>query len=64
MRLDQPRDLPRVPRHLERHPVIRAKAPCEQLDLLGLGLDPTRRAELTILDDRDLAEIQMHIQRD
>ena len=36
----------------------------EQLDLLGLGLDPTSRANLTILDDRDLTEIQMHIQPD
>ena len=41
-----------------------AKAPREQLDLLGLSLDPTGRAELTILDDRDLTEIQVHIQRD
>jgi hypothetical protein len=64
VRLEQPRDLPRVPRDLERDPVIRAKALSEQLDLTGLGLDPTRRAELTILDDRDLAEIQVHIQRD
>jgi hypothetical protein len=64
VRLDQARDLPRVPRHLERHPIIRAKAPGEQLDLLWLGLDPTGRVKLTILDDGDLAEIQMHIQRD
>jgi len=64
VRLDQPRDLPRVARHLKRHPIIRGKAPREQLDLLWLGLDPTGRAKLTILDDRDLAEIQMHIQRD
>ena len=64
MRLDSPRDLPRVPRHLEHHPIIWAKARGEQLDLLGLGLDAAGRANLTILDDRDLTEIQVHIQRD
>jgi hypothetical protein len=64
VRLDQPRDLPRVPRHLKRHPIIRGKALSEQLDLLRLGLDSTGRAEHAILDDRDLTEIQMHIQRD
>ena len=44
-------------------PVIRAQAGCKQLDLLGLGLDPPRRAKLAILDDRDLTEIQVHVQR-
>jgi hypothetical protein len=61
--LNQPRDLPGVPRHLQRHSIIRPKARGEQLDLLGLGLDPASRAYLTILDDRDLAEIQVHAQR-
>ena len=62
MRLQDPRDLPRVPGHLKRHPVLWAKAPGEQLDLLRLGLDPASRTNLAILHDRDLAEIPVHIQ--
>jgi len=64
VRLDQPRDLPRVPRHLKRHSIIRAKALSEHPYLLWLGLEPPGGANLTILDDCDLTEIQTHIQRD
>ena len=62
MRVQDPRDLPRVPSHLKRHPIIRAQAPREQLDLLRLGIDPPSRANLAVLNDRDLTEIQVHIQ--
>jgi hypothetical protein len=58
------RAISHAPRYLERHPIIRPKAPREQLDLLGLGFDSTGGADLTILDDRDLTEIQVHVQRD
>ncbi len=64
MTFDQARDLPRVPRHLKRHPIIRAKALSEQLDLLRLGLDPPRGTNLPLLNDRYLTEIQVHIQPD
>ena len=64
MPLEDPRDLPRVPRHLESRPIIGPKTRREQLDLLRLGLDPPGRANLAILDDRDLTAIQIHIQPD
>ncbi|HYM54380.1 MAG TPA: hypothetical protein VES97_03400, partial [Solirubrobacteraceae bacterium] len=64
MPLDDPRDLPRVPSHLQRHPIIRPQTRREQLDLLRLGLDPPSKANLAILNNRDLTEIQVHIQPD
>jgi hypothetical protein len=64
MPLQDPRDLPRVPGHLKRHPIIGPKTPGKQLDLLRLGIDPASRANPAILHDRDLTEIQVHIQPD
>jgi hypothetical protein len=61
VRLDDARDLPRVARHLERDPIVAPQALREQLELLGPGRDPPRRAKLTVLDERHLAEIQMHV---
>ena len=63
-RLEDPRDLPRVRCHLQRHTVIRREALSEQLKTLGRGLDPPGRADAPALADRDLAEIQMHVQPD
>ena len=57
------RDRPRVAGHLQRHPVARIEALREQLQLLGPGLDPARRSQPALLDDRDLAEVAMNIQR-
>jgi len=64
VRLDDPRDLPRVPGHLKRDPILRAQAGGEQLQPLRRGRDPSARAKLTILDERDLTEIEMNVQRD
>ena len=64
VRLDDPRDLPRVAGHLQRHPIARAEALREQLQRLRRRLDPARRADLAGLDDRDLAEVAMHVQPD
>ena len=63
MRLDDAGDLPRVARHLERDIVMHAKAPREQLERLGLGLDAARRAQLAILDERHLAKVAVNVQR-
>jgi hypothetical protein len=52
------------PHHLKRNAIIWAQTPGEQLNLLRLGVDPPSGANLTILNDRDLTEIQVHIQRD
>ena len=43
MRLKDPRDLPRVARHLQRDPVDGVKALRDQLQRLRPSLDPTRR---------------------
>ena len=64
MWLEDPRDLPRVRGDLERDPIIRRQAFREQLKALGRGLDSTGRAHRAVLADRDLAEIEMHIQPD
>ena len=64
VRLEDPRDLPRAPGHLQRHPILPAKTRGEQLKPLRRRLDATRRAHHTSLRDRDLAEIAMHIQPD
>jgi hypothetical protein len=63
MRLDDPRDLPHVAGGLQRDPVTWLEVPREQLKRLGSSLDPAGRAHPTTIDDRDLAEIAMHIQR-
>ena len=61
VRLKDPRDLPRVAGHLKRDPIIGARALREQLEPLRPRLDPTGRAHRTVLRDRDLTEIQMHV---
>src|SRR5215207_7094565 len=64
VRLEDPRDLPRAPRHLECHPVRRRQALREQLHLLRRRRDPTSAANRAALDERDLAEIAAHVQPD
>jgi hypothetical protein len=63
VRPDDPGHLHRRPRRLERDPVVRAEALGEEAELLGFGLDPARRADLTGFRDRHLAEARMHIER-
>jgi hypothetical protein len=62
--LDDPGDLEGVAGHLEHHPIVAAEAAREQLERLGSGLDPTRRAHLAALRDRDLAEVTVDVQAD
>jgi hypothetical protein len=64
MRLEDPRDLPRVARHLQRHPIPWPQTLTKQRHHLGRRDDPTRRPHLTLLNDRDLAEVAMNIQPD
>jgi hypothetical protein len=47
--------------HLERDPILSAQALRKQLELLRRGLDPARRTHSPRLDDRDLAELQVHV---
>jgi hypothetical protein len=63
MRLEDPGDRPRVAGDLQRDPVTRVQALREQLKRLGPCLDAARRAQLTVGDNRHLAEIAMDIQR-
>jgi hypothetical protein len=63
MRLDDPRDLPRVAGHLEHHPVARIEALREQLQRRRSRVNAAGRTHLARVDDRDLAEVAMHIQR-
>jgi len=62
-RFDDARDLPGVAGHLERDVVMHVEALREQLERLGLRLDPAARAQLTLFDDRHLAEVTVNIQR-
>jgi hypothetical protein len=62
--LDDPSHRPGIAGHLERHPVFVAEAAGEQLELLGGGRDPRRRADLASLADRDLAEVAVDVQTD
>jgi len=64
MRLEDPLDRPGRAGHLERHPIIGPQALGEELELLGLGGDPPRRADLTLLGDRHLAEVDVDVQGD
>jgi hypothetical protein len=64
VRLEDPRDLPRVAGHLERHPIACAEALREQLQRRRRGLDPARRTDLARLHDRDLAEVAVDLQPD
>ena len=63
MRLEDPRDRPRIARHLQRDPVARIQALREQLQRLRCALDPPRRAQPALGDDRHLTDIAMDIQR-
>jgi len=63
VRLDEARDRPSVAGHLERDVVTAVEAPREQLERLGLRLDPAARAQHAVLDKRDLAEVAVDIQR-
>src|SRR4051794_32450325 len=63
MRLEDPRDRPRVARHLQCHPVTNVKALAEQLQRLRARLDPASGPQPPVFDDRDLAEVAMDIQR-
>lgn len=61
---EDPRDLQRVARRLERDLIRRCKALSEQLQRVRLGLDLTRRARLSVLVNRDLAEVAVHVHPD
>jgi hypothetical protein len=63
VRLDDPRDLPRVAGHLNRATITRIHAPREQLQRSRPGRDPARRAQSALGDDRDLAEVAVDVQR-
>ncbi len=63
VRLEDPRDRPRVAGDLQGDPVTRIQARREQLKRLGPRLDAARRPQPSLRDDRDLTEIPMNIQR-
>src|SRR3954454_18710966 len=64
MRLDDPRDLPRVAGDLQHHLIIRAQALREHLQHVRPGRYPPRRPNLTGLGNRDLTEVAVHVQPD
>lgn len=64
MRLKDAGDLHRPAGRLEHYVVVAAEALGEQLEHLGLGLDPPGVTDHAALCDRDLAEVAMDIQRD
>ena len=65
MRLEDPRDFPRVAGDLQRHAIIGRQALREQLQVLKLPRDATPRpAPADMVEDRDLAEVAMHIHSD
>ena len=64
MRLEQPRDLPTAPRHLQRHPVGGQQALRQQPQAFRCTGDPARGADFPVLADRDHTEITVHIQAD
>jgi hypothetical protein len=61
---DDPSDRHRIPGRLERDPIIRSKASCEQLEPGWAGLYPPCTAHPAVLCDRDLAEVAVHVERD
>src|SRR4051812_459686 len=63
MRFEDRGDRPRIAGHLQRHPVARVEALREQLHLIGPRLDPARRPQPAAIDDGDLAEVAVNIQR-
>ena len=64
MRLQQPDNLPRATRHLQRHPIGRQQTLRQRLDPLRSRRHPAGRVHLALLADRDLDEVEMHIQAD
>jgi hypothetical protein len=63
VRLDDPRDLPRIAGHLKRDPVTRIEALREELERLRARRDPPARTQPAVGDDRHLAEVAVDIQR-
>jgi hypothetical protein len=61
MRLEDPRDRPRIARHLQRDVVARVQALRKQFQRLRPRLDPARRAQPALRDDRHLAEAAVHV---
>ena len=64
VRLENPRDLPRAPSDLQRHPIRRLKALRQRLDHLRSARHPTSGADHPVLADRDHAEVTVNIQTD
>ena len=62
MALEDPRDLPRIARDLQRDPIARIQALREQLKRLRPRLDATRRAHPALGHNRHLTEIAVNIQ--
>jgi hypothetical protein len=62
VRLEDPRDLPRVAGHLKHHLIACAETLREQLERRRRRLDPARRTDFARLDDRDLTEIAVDVQ--
>ena len=62
VRLDDPRDLERVPGRLQRNLIVDGEALREQRQCRWLGLHSSRQPHLARLCDRDLAEVAMHVQ--
>jgi hypothetical protein len=63
VRLNDPRDRPRVARDLQRDPIARVQTLREQLKRLRPRRNPASRAQPALGDDRHLTEVAMEIQR-
>ena len=63
-RLEDPRDRERVAGRLERDLVVGPQTVREDLELLGRGLDPAGEANVTVLADRDRAEVAVDVESD
>jgi hypothetical protein len=63
VRLENPRDRPRIARHLQRNQITRVETLREQLKRIRSGRDPPGRAQPALRNDRHLTEIAMDIQR-
>jgi hypothetical protein len=63
MRLEDPRDRPRIARHLQRNQITRVETLREELKRIRSGRDPPGRTQPTLRNDRHLAEIAVDIQR-
>jgi hypothetical protein len=64
MRPQHARDRPRIRGRSQRDRGSRSQTLREQLQRLGRGRDPTARSQPPVLDQRDLAEIAMHVEPD